>query len=84
MNEEGEDNLIQMGFRRYLTVIFLLLLLLAGAAVGAMGSAVKINRDFLAPDRWKIEGKQCSVGHGSYSPSCRIRARAAAVTATAA
>jgi hypothetical protein len=52
MNEEGEDNLIQMGFRRYLTVIFLLLLLLAGAAVGAMaalaytlfwGSAVKIK-----------------------------------------
>ena len=93
MNEESEDNLIQMGFRRYLTVIFLLLLLLAGAAVGAMaalaytlfwGSAVKINRDFLAPDRWKIEGKQCSVGHGSYSPSCRIGARAAAVTATAA
>ena len=38
MNEEGEDNLIQMGFRRYLTVIFLLLLLLAGAAVGAMAA----------------------------------------------
>jgi hypothetical protein len=38
VNEEGEDNLIQMGFRRYGTVIFLLLLLLAGAAVGTMAA----------------------------------------------
>ena len=36
MNEAGEDNLVQMGFRRFGTVVIVLLLLLAGAAIGTM------------------------------------------------
>ena len=27
-------------------------------------AAVKINCEFLALNRWKVEGKRCSVGHG--------------------
>jgi uncharacterized metal-binding protein len=34
------------------------------AAVGGLGTAVKINCDFLAADRWKVKGKQRIVGHG--------------------
>jgi hypothetical protein len=39
---------------------------------GAWRSAVCVlectsrNCELLAPDRWQIEGKQCSVGHGGY------------------
>jgi hypothetical protein len=34
------------------------------AAVGRLVIAVEINCDFLAADRWKVEGKQRIVGHG--------------------
>ena len=33
-------------------------------AVRRLIAAVKIDCELLAPDRWKIEGKRCSVGHG--------------------
>ena len=33
-------------------------------AIRGLVAAVKINCEFLAPDRWQVEGKQCSVGHG--------------------
>ena len=33
-------------------------------AVRGLVAAVKINCEFLAPDRWQVEGKRCSVGHG--------------------
>ena len=32
--------------------------------IGGLGAAVKIHCEFLAMDRWQIEGKRCSVGHG--------------------
>ena len=32
--------------------------------VRGLVAAVKINCEFLAPDRWQVEGKRCSVGHG--------------------
>ena len=37
MNEEGEDNLVQMGVRRFGAVV-LLLLLIAGAALGTLAA----------------------------------------------
>ena len=33
-------------------------------AIRRLIAAVKINCEFLAPDRWKVEGKQRIVGHG--------------------
>ena len=33
-------------------------------AVRRLIAAVKIDCEFLAPDRWQVEGKRCSVGHG--------------------
>src|SRR5271170_760608 len=35
------------------------------AAIGGLVAAIKINREFLTADRWKVEGKQRIVGHGS-------------------
>ena len=34
------------------------------AAIGGLVAAVKINCEFLAADRWKVEGKRRIVGHG--------------------
>jgi hypothetical protein len=34
------------------------------SSVGGLVTAVKINCDFLAADRWKVKGKQRIVGHG--------------------
>jgi hypothetical protein len=36
MNEQGEDDLIQMELRRFVAVVFVLLLLIAGAAFGTI------------------------------------------------
>ena len=34
------------------------------AGIGRLVAAVKIDCEFLAADRWKVEGKRCIVGHG--------------------
>jgi len=34
------------------------------AAVGRLGAAVEIDCEFLAADRWQIEGERRIVGHG--------------------
>src|SRR6516225_2171143 len=33
-------------------------------SVRGLVAAVKIHCEFLTPDRWQVEGKQCSVRHG--------------------
>jgi hypothetical protein len=38
VNEEGEDNLVQMGVRRFGAVVVLLLLVIAGAFLGTMAA----------------------------------------------
>jgi hypothetical protein len=34
------------------------------ASIGRLVAAIKIDCEFLAPKRWQLEGKRCSVGHG--------------------
>jgi hypothetical protein len=42
------------------------------AAIRGLVAAVKINCEFLAMDRWQVEGKQRIVGHGGCgAPSIR-------------
>jgi hypothetical protein len=46
--------------------------------IGGLGAAVKIDCEFLAADRWQLEGKQRIVGHGG----CGARGELAALRIT--